>query len=119
MSEKGKVIGIGGIFFKSPNKQQSKEWYGKHLGLADSGERRACGWYCGDSGEASLGAAAVLFQVPGHQRLDDGPVVGVEMAHGDQVLGQGPALVERPGLEGSDWPCLVNQAILQSEQTEE
>ncbi|WP_010227870.1 VOC family protein [Gillisia marina] len=29
-----KVTGIGGIFFKSENPQQAREWYGKHLGLA-------------------------------------------------------------------------------------
>jgi len=33
----GGILGIGGIFFKSANKQQVKEWYAKHLGLADSG----------------------------------------------------------------------------------
>ena len=29
-----KVTGIGGIFFKSKNPKESKEWYGKNLGLA-------------------------------------------------------------------------------------
>ncbi len=29
-----KVTGIGGIFFKTPNPEATKEWYGKHLGLA-------------------------------------------------------------------------------------
>jgi predicted enzyme related to lactoylglutathione lyase len=28
-----KVIGIGGIFFKSKNPEQIREWYGKHLGF--------------------------------------------------------------------------------------
>lgn len=28
-----KVTGIGGVFFKSPNPEQLKEWYAKHLGL--------------------------------------------------------------------------------------
>ena len=28
-----RVIGIGGIFFKSKNPDQIKEWYGKHLGF--------------------------------------------------------------------------------------
>ena len=31
-----KVTGIGGIFFRSENPQQIKEWYGKNLGLAIS-----------------------------------------------------------------------------------
>ena len=29
-----KVTGIGGIFFKSKNPKESKEWYGENLGLA-------------------------------------------------------------------------------------
>lgn len=34
MSEgKGKVTGIGGIFFKSRSPEESREWYAKHLGL--------------------------------------------------------------------------------------
>jgi len=37
MSQQGRILGIGGIFFKSANKQQMKEWYAKHLGFADSG----------------------------------------------------------------------------------
>jgi predicted enzyme related to lactoylglutathione lyase len=37
MSEQGRILGIGGIFFKSANQEQMKEWYAKHLGLADSG----------------------------------------------------------------------------------
>ena len=31
-----KVTGIGGIFFKTENVKATKEWYGKHLGLAIS-----------------------------------------------------------------------------------
>nr|UXE46087.1 hypothetical protein Hi04_10k_c5653_00002 [uncultured bacterium] len=37
MSQHGRIIGIGGIFFKSANEQQMKEWYAQHLGFADSG----------------------------------------------------------------------------------
>jgi predicted enzyme related to lactoylglutathione lyase len=37
MSQQGRILGIGGIFFKSANPQQMKDWYSKHLGLADSG----------------------------------------------------------------------------------
>ncbi len=44
MSEKGRVIGIGGIFFKSPDAKQMKEWYGKNLGLADSGHGVMLPW---------------------------------------------------------------------------
>lgn len=32
-SKKGRVIGIGGIFFKSDSPQEDKAWYKKHLGV--------------------------------------------------------------------------------------
>src|SRR6202040_3254212 len=35
--ERGRILGIGGIFFKSANQQQMREWYRTHLGLADKG----------------------------------------------------------------------------------
>lgn len=31
--KQGKVIGVGGIFFKSANPEKLKKWYGEHLGL--------------------------------------------------------------------------------------
>ena len=42
--ERGRILGIGGIFFKSANQQQMREWYGKHLGLADKGEGVMLPW---------------------------------------------------------------------------
>ena len=45
--------------------------------------------------------------------------VGVEVAAGDEVVGQGPGLVAGPGLEGGDELGLVDQAVLQGEQAEE
>ncbi|MGV6862010.1 MAG: VOC family protein [Putridiphycobacter sp.] len=33
MSTKGKVTGIGGVFFKSANPKETKEWYANNLGL--------------------------------------------------------------------------------------
>lgn len=32
-----RVIGIGGVFFKSKDPKKIKEWYGKHLGIEDVG----------------------------------------------------------------------------------
>jgi catechol 2,3-dioxygenase-like lactoylglutathione lyase family enzyme len=40
----GRVIGIGGIFFKSANRDQTREWYAKHLGLADKGQGAMLPW---------------------------------------------------------------------------
>jgi catechol 2,3-dioxygenase-like lactoylglutathione lyase family enzyme len=43
-SERGRILGIGGIFFKSSNQQQMREWYGKHLGLVDKGAGAMLPW---------------------------------------------------------------------------
>ena len=32
-STKGKVIGIGGVFFKSQDPEKTKQWYEDHLGI--------------------------------------------------------------------------------------
>jgi hypothetical protein len=42
MEQRGRILGIGGIFFKSANRDQMREWYSKHLGLADKGS--GAGW---------------------------------------------------------------------------
>src|ERR1051325_7098661 len=34
---RGRILGIGGVFFKSADRDQMREWYSKHLGLADKG----------------------------------------------------------------------------------
>jgi len=44
MSEKGRILGIGGIFFKSANQKEMKEWYGTHLGLVDTGSGVMLPW---------------------------------------------------------------------------
>jgi catechol 2,3-dioxygenase-like lactoylglutathione lyase family enzyme len=33
----GRVLGIGGIFFKAADQAKTREWYAKHLGLVDKG----------------------------------------------------------------------------------
>ena len=33
----GRVVGIGGIFFKAADQAKTREWYGQHLGLVDEG----------------------------------------------------------------------------------
>jgi len=34
----GRVLGIGGIFFKAADQVKTREWYAKHLGLVDRGQ---------------------------------------------------------------------------------
>ena|SRR5947199_2578329 len=43
-SERGRILGIGGIFFKSANQHETRDWYGKHLGLADKGDGVMLPW---------------------------------------------------------------------------
>ena len=65
------------------------------------------------------GVAAVRFEVQADHSLDPDALVGVEVAAGGEVLGQRPGLVAGPGLEGGDELALVDQAVLQGQQTKE
>jgi len=42
--QRGRILGIGGVFFKSANRDQTREWYAKHLGLADKGQGVMLPW---------------------------------------------------------------------------
>ena len=66
-----------------------------------------------------MAVAAVLLEVAGHQRLDGGPVLRVEVAAGEEVLGQRACPVAGPGLEGGDEGALVDQSVLKREQSEQ
>ncbi|MFZ1971766.1 MAG: VOC family protein [Candidatus Acidiferrales bacterium] len=44
MEQRGRIIGIGGVFFKSADRDQMREWYSKHLGLADKGGGAMLPW---------------------------------------------------------------------------
>jgi D-3-phosphoglycerate dehydrogenase / 2-oxoglutarate reductase len=44
VEQRGHILGIGGIFFKSANRDQMREWYSKHLGLADKGGGAMLPW---------------------------------------------------------------------------
>ena len=60
----------------------------------------------------------MALQVERRQRLDGRALVGGQVAAGFQVVGQARGLVERPGLEGGHELDLVDQAVLQGEQSE-
>src|SRR5271155_3661552 len=42
--QRGRILGIGGVFFKSANRDQRREWYSNHLGLADKGQGVMLPW---------------------------------------------------------------------------
>ena len=44
VEQRGRILGIGGIFFKSANRDQMREWYATHLGLADKGSGAMLPW---------------------------------------------------------------------------
>jgi hypothetical protein len=44
VEQRGRILGIGGIFFKSANRDQIREWYAKHLGIADTGSGAMLPW---------------------------------------------------------------------------
>ena len=69
--------------------------------------------------EALIQIAAVLPQMQGDHRLDPGPLLGVEVAQRDEMLAQGAGLVARPGLDGGNEPRLVDQPVLQRQESEE
>ena len=43
-AQRGRILGIGGIFFKSANRDQMREWYSKHLGLTPKGGEVTLPW---------------------------------------------------------------------------
>ena len=42
--QRGRILGIGGVFSKSANRDQLRDWYSKHLGLADKGQGAMLPW---------------------------------------------------------------------------
>jgi lactoylglutathione lyase len=44
MEQRGRILGIGGVFFKSANRDRMREWYSQHLGLADKGQGMMLPW---------------------------------------------------------------------------
>jgi catechol 2,3-dioxygenase-like lactoylglutathione lyase family enzyme len=44
IEQRGRILGIGGVFFKSVNRDQMREWYSEHLGLADKGQGAILPW---------------------------------------------------------------------------
>ena len=71
MSQQGRILGIGGIFFKSANQQQMREWYAQHLGLADSGHGVMLPWREADNPENEQMTVWTIF--PGNSGYFERP----------------------------------------------
>ena len=50
-STKGKVIGIGGVFFKSQDPEKTKQWYEDHLGIENGPYGHIFAWYLDKDGK--------------------------------------------------------------------
>ena len=66
MNQQGRILGVGGIFFKSPNQQQMREWYASHLGLADTGHGAMLPWREKDNPESEQITVWSIF--PGNSK---------------------------------------------------
>src|SRR5579864_542945 len=70
--QRGRILGIGGVFFKSANRDQMREWYAKHLGLADKGQGATLPWRERDDPQKEHVTAWAIFPAsttyfdPGH-----------------------------------------------------
>ena len=84
------------------------------LGVAQRGQALAGRGADGDGGQALLGVAAVLLQVPGRQGLEQGSLLGVKVPAAHQVVGQRPGLVQGPRLKGRAKLYLVDQPVLKA-----
>jgi len=72
MSQQGRILGIGGIFFKSANQKEMKEWYAKHLGLGDGGHEAMLPWREKDNPESEQMTVWSIF--PGNTKyFEPGP----------------------------------------------
>jgi len=46
--ERGRIVGIGGIFFKSADPKNLRAWYAEKLGIGDGGEYTSFDWRTAD-----------------------------------------------------------------------
>src|ERR1700756_5258079 len=44
VEQRGRILGIGGVFLRSANRDQMRDWYSTHLGLADKGGGAMLPW---------------------------------------------------------------------------
>ncbi len=59
--EKGRILGIGGIFFKSENPGPMQQWYAKNLGLSDQGQGAVLRWREKDNPQQERTTAWAIF----------------------------------------------------------
>lgn len=60
-TQKGRILGIGGIFFKSEHPGPMREWYAKNLGLSDQGQGVTLHWREKDNPQQERMTAWAIF----------------------------------------------------------
>src|SRR5271156_5422217 len=44
IEQRGRILGVGGVFFKSADRNPMRDWYSKHLGITDKGQGVMLPW---------------------------------------------------------------------------
>jgi len=92
---RGRILGIGGIFFKSADHKQSREWYAKHLGIADQGQGAMLHWRDNDNPEKKHMTVFSIFSAT-TKYLDPSPAPFMI----NYIVDDMDAILERLKLEG-------------------
>lgn len=85
---------------------------GLDVAVAQAGQALAGRTIGVDRCQAFLGIAAMLLDMPRHEKIHGGPIIGAQIPVVDEMIGDRSELVLRPGLKGSDELPVVDQAIL-------
>ena len=94
-TQRGRILGIGGVFFKSANRDQAREWYSKHLGLADKGEGVMLPWRERDDPQKEHVTVWTVFPASSHY-FDPSPASFMV----NYIVDDMDALLDRLKLEG-------------------
>ena len=92
VEQRGRILGIGGVFFKSANRDQMREWYSKHLGLTDKGGGVMLPWR--EHGDAQKEHVTVWTIFPNSSTYFDSPLMV------NYIVDDLDALLERLKQEG-------------------
>src|SRR5579864_6097277 len=95
MEQRGRILGIGGVFFKSANRDQMREWYSKHLALTDKGGGAMLPWREHDDQQKEHVTVWTIFPVSTHY-FDPGPAPFML----DYIVDDLDALLDRLKQEG-------------------
>jgi catechol 2,3-dioxygenase-like lactoylglutathione lyase family enzyme len=94
-TQRGRILGIGGVFFKSANRDQTREWYSKHLGLADKGQGAMLPWREHDDPQKEHVTVWTVFPASTHY-FDPSPAPFMV----NYIVDDMDALLDRLKLEG-------------------